>query len=105
MPWWRWLPGGERAVAPAQAVVLAHKLVGQGVDDAEAVAQLRAVPGGRQALAAAAGVTAPNVHEGYPYTRIYRLRRAAADEPLPEPTIEEAAIEARQRQLWEPPFD
>ena len=34
---------------------------------------------------------------------MHRLLRAAADDPLPAPTSEQAAVEARQRQLWEFP--
>ena len=45
-----------------------------------------------------------HVSNGYPATRIHRLLRAAADEPVPALTPEERAVENRQRQLSEQPF-
>jgi hypothetical protein len=105
MPWRRWVPSGERTMAAARASALAHELVAQGVEDAEAVVQLRAVPGGRRVLVEVAAVNTRFLYQGYPYTRIHRLLRVAAGDPLLQPTDEEAAIEARQRQMWEPPFD
>ncbi|MGY1602464.1 hypothetical protein [Geodermatophilus sp. SYSU D00815] len=79
-------------------------MVEQGVDEDEAVAGLRAVCG-PQALQDAAQLTAHRAGRGYPASREHRLLRAAAGDPLPAPTAEEMAVEARQRQLWEEPFD
>ena len=45
-----------------------------------------------------------HVSNGYPATRIYRLLRAAADEPVPTLTPEERAVKNRQPQLSERPF-
>jgi hypothetical protein len=45
-----------------------------------------------------------HVSNGYPATRIHRLLRAAADEPVLALTPEERAVKNRQRQLSEQPF-
>ncbi len=103
MSWWRQVR--ERATAGAEAVLLAHQLVEQGVDEAEAVARLRAVRGGLPALHHAAEVMAKNADSGYPASEEYRLLRGAAGDRLPAPTAEVAAAEARQRQLREQPSD
>jgi hypothetical protein len=105
MGWWQRLRGFRAAVTSgATATVLASSLVKQDVEDAEAVAQLRALGAGQQTLRDAAGLMARSAKHGYPYSRIHRLLRAAADEPLPAPTEQQATVEARQRQLWMQPF-
>src|SRR3954454_5575011 len=103
MRWWERLPGAGRSTAVGEAGVLASKLVEEGGDDAEAIEQLRAVRGGRQALEDLAPLIVRSLDKGYPYTRIYRLLRAAADDPLAAPTDREAAAEAEQRRLWTQP--
>ena len=55
-----------------------------GVDDDDAVARLGGLRVGRQALQEAAYLIGRHVSNGYPATRIHRLLRAAADEPVPE---------------------
>lgn len=104
MAWWQRVPIIRRVTAVGEAGALAHALIRQGVDDAEAVSRLRAVRGGRRALHDAARVAVGDLHTGYPVTRIYRLLRTAAEEPVPELTLRESEIEHRQRQLWEQPF-
>jgi hypothetical protein len=104
MRWWERLPRAARSTAVAEAGVLASKLVEDGVDDAEAIEQLRAVRGGRQALEDLGPLIARSLAKGYPYTRIYRLLRAAADDPLAAPIDRESAAEAEQRRLWTQPF-
>src|SRR4051794_25328428 len=97
MRWWERLPGAGQATAVGEAALLASRLVEDGGDDDDAIAQLRAVRGGRQALQALALLTARSLDKGYPYTRMYRLLRAAADDPLTDPTEREAATEAGER--------
>jgi hypothetical protein len=104
MRWWERLPGAGQATAVAEAAVLVSKLVDDGVDDTDAIAQLRAVRGSRQALQALAVLIAESLDKGYPYTRMYRLLRAAADDSLTDPTEQEAATEAGERRLWAQPF-
>lgn len=103
MAWWDRLR--ERATAVAEAGLLVHQLVEQGADEAEAVAALRTVSGGSQALRDAAHLVAEKAGSGYPVSREYRLLRAAAGDPVPDLTAEAEAAESRQRQVWEQPFD
>jgi hypothetical protein len=88
---------GSKAVG--EAVVLAFELVGGGVEEAEAMTRLRALPGGRAALQDAAQMQARNANKGYPYGPVYRLLRASSGEPVSPPNSAEMAAEARQRQL------
>jgi hypothetical protein len=105
MPWWQRVPGIGRATAAAKAGVFVSRLVDEGLNDAEVVARLRTVRGDRQALQDVARVMAQRVNSGYPSSRIYRLLRAAADDPVPALTDAETAVESRQQQLWNQPFD
>lgn len=105
MSWWQRLPGVGRALAASHAAALAYQLVDQRLDDAEAVTRLRATSDGQRALLEAAQLSADIVFHGYPDSRIYRLLRAAAGQPVAALTEAEVAVEARQRQLWEQPVD
>jgi hypothetical protein len=100
---WRRTPVAGQVSAAGEAAALAASLVNGGASDAAVLEQLRTVRGGPRALQDAAIVMGRHAAHGYPATRIYRLLRAAADDPVHVPTDEEAAVEATQRQLWEQP--
>jgi hypothetical protein len=98
-------PPAHEVRAASNAVALAHSLIDEGFDDAEAVARLREAPGGRIALERAARmVTLLNQPDTYPHSRVYRWLRAAAGEAVPAPTADEMETETEQRELREQPF-
>src|SRR6476620_4138603 len=103
--WWKRLPIAQQVTAGAEAVALAYERVDANATDAEVIAQLRNLRGGRRALQDAAVVVGNKPEDGYPATRIYRLLREAAGDVVQAPTDEQRAVEDRQRQLWEQPLE
>jgi hypothetical protein len=104
MAWWQRAPLIRHASAVAEVATRANMLVDEGVDDAEAVAQLRAMGRGPEPLQEAAQLMGRQINRGYPNTRVQRLLRAAAGDPLPALTDAQAAVKDQERRLWEQPF-
>lgn len=95
----------EEIEAALDALGLVTSLVEEGTGEAEAVARLRAAPGGQEALQNAAAILARHADHGYPFGPMYRLLRAASGEPIDPPSSQELAAEARARQLEQQPTD
>jgi hypothetical protein len=90
--------------AAGDAIVLATRLVEQDIPEAEAIARLQAMPGGQTALRNAAEMLARYAGHGYPLGPMYRLLRAASEEPTDPPSPEQIVAEARERHLREQPL-
>src|SRR4051794_3771829 len=101
--WWQKKKAEWRARVDENPTVVAVRMMQAGAADEEIGARLRALPGGQRGAASAAGVAAKSVDRGYPHTRLHRLLREAAGQPLPPLRAEEQELMNRQRQLREQP--